>query len=259
MSLASPSVPATATSGLNKGMCKNFTLHKLFRNNSIIAICIVIIILVAFLGYKFSTSFMSSNGLKRFNKLKNNLDSNTSGEEPFKIVTPQCVYGALKTAESKALVVNVLSDKMPVFVGVEGPNEERSVSKTVFEAMLTKNNGQVPKEINMVILMCAGWSCGAAKNYYNELAERGVNVSKVVDYAGGLHEWCLYNKINKNVFKLFSLRKPEEQNINELSPQEATGLMQGTAHSYKTNTIIESGDALLEGLCKLGVDMPKLL
>ena len=248
----------SATSGLNKGMCKNFTLNKLFRNNSIIAICVVIIILVVFLGYKFSTSFMSLNGLKRFNKIKNNLDNNISDKE-FKIVTPQCVYGALKTSESKALVVNVLSDKMTVFIGVEGPNEEHSVSKAVFEAMLTKNNGQVPKEFNMVILMCAGWSCGAAKNYFNELAKREVDISKVVDYAGGLHEWCLYNQINKNVFKLFSLRKPESQNINELSIQEVTGLMRDTAHGYKTNTIIESGDAPLEGLCKLGIDMPNLL
>tara|TARA_B110001469_G_C9637827_1_gene320114 strand:+ start:793 stop:1563 length:771 start_codon:yes stop_codon:yes gene_type:complete len=256
MSSASTS---TVSSGLNKGMCKNFTLNKLFRNNGIIAICVVIIILVVFLGYKFSTSFMSSNGLKRFNKLKNNLDNNNSGEEKFKIVTPQCVYGALKTTESKSLVVNVLSDKMPVFIGVEGPDETKSVSKVVFEAMLTKNNGQVPKELNMVILMCAGWSCGAAKNYYNELVERGVNVRTMVDYAGGLHEWCLYNKINKNVFKLFSLRKPEEQNISELSPQDATGLMQNTAHGYKTNTMIETGEAPLEGLCKLGIDMPKLL
>ena len=250
---------SAVSSGLNKGMCKNLTLNKLFRNNGIIAICIVIIILVIFLGYKFTTSFMSSNGLKRFNKLKNNLDNKNSIKEAFKIVTPQCVYGALKTSEYKALVVNVLSDKMPVFIGVEGPDEEKSVSKTVFETMLTKNNGEVPKELNMVILMCAGWSCGAAKNYYNELVERGINVSKVVDYAGGLHEWCLYNKINKNVFKLFSLRKPEEQNISELSLQDTTDLMQNTAHGYKTNTIIESGDAPLEGLCKLGVNMPKLL
>lgn len=256
MSSASTSA---VSSGLNKGMCKNITLNKLFRNNGIIAICVVIIILVVFLGYKFSTSFMSSNGLKRFNKLKNNLDNKNSSEEKFKIVTPQCVYGALKTAESKSLVVNVLSDKMPVFIGVEGPDETKSVSKTAFEAMLAKNNGQVPKDLNMVILMCAGWSCSAAKNYYYELVERGINVGKVVDYAGGLHEWCLYNKINKNVFKLFSLRKPEEQNISELSSQDANSLMQGTAHGYKTNTIIESGEAPLEGLCKLGADMPKLL
>ena len=258
MSSAASSI-SSAASGVNKGMCANFTLNKLFRNNSIIIVCVVIIILVTFLGYKFSTSFMSLNGLKRFNQIKNNLDSNTSGVEAFKIVTPQGVYGALKTSESKALVVNVLSDKMPVFIGVDGPNEEHSVSKATFEAMLTKNNGQIPKELNMVILMCAGWSCGAAENYYNELAKRGVNVKKVVDYAGGLHEWCLYNNLNKNVFKLFSLRNPEEQNINELSPQEVTSLMQDTAHRYKTKTIIEAEDSPLDGLCKLGIDMPLLL
>ena len=61
-------------------------------------------------------------------------------------------------------------------------------------------NNQIPKEVSLVVLMCAGWSCGAAKNYYNELASNGTDVSKIVDYAGGLHEWCVYNKLNPNFF-----------------------------------------------------------
>ena len=56
---------------------------------------------------------------------------------------------------------------MPV-LGVERPDEERSVSKAQFEKMLEANGGQVPKEVGSVFLMC-GWVFGAAKNYCDEL------------------------------------------------------------------------------------------
>ena len=113
-----------------------------------------------------------------------------------KIITPQCLFGALLN-NSRILLVNVLSDKIPVFIGVEKPDPLRSISKSRFEEILKNNN--IPEDIDLVILMCAGWSCSAAKNYYEELKNRGVNVSRIVDYAGGFHEWCLYNKLNSSL------------------------------------------------------------
>ena len=57
--------------------------------------------------------------------------------------------------------------------------------------------------------MCAGWSCSAAKNYCKELVKRGIKSSKIADYKGGLHEWCLYNRINRDAFKIYN-------NVNDL-------------------------------------------
>jgi hypothetical protein len=170
-----------------------------------------------------------------------------------KIITPQCLLGAL-TNNSRVLVVNVLSDKMPVFIGIENPDPIRSISKTKFEQILKENNNSVPKDVELVILMCAGWSCSAAKNYCEELNNRGVDVSRVVDYEGGLHEWCLYNKLNSSVFKLFGL----ENNL-ELDKNKIGELLKNTAHGYNTNTLIDENKEPVSGFCKSGKTLPELL
>ena len=54
---------------------------------------------------------------------------------------------------------------MPVFIGIENPDPSRSISKTAFEELIKENKNTIPKDIELVILMCAGWSCSAAKNY----------------------------------------------------------------------------------------------
>jgi hypothetical protein len=225
-----------------------------FKNtNSILIICAVIVVLLAFIGYKFSKSF--SCGIFVEKKIS---PKGQKAKEPCKIVTPQCVLGGLGPKKN-VLVVNVLSEKMPVFIGIEEPDLNRSVSKETFELILKKHNGQLPKEIEMVYLMCAGWSCSAAKNDCTELSKRGVNTSRIVDYAGGLHEWCLYNRMNPNVFKLFQLPKEGENRIAELSPSEVFSLMSDTAHGYNTNTLIEKKEAPISNLCKDGVMLPSLL
>jgi len=230
-----------------------FNFKNMLKNNMVIVIAVIVLILLAGLGYKLSSNFMGAN-----NQL-NNSNLKKSSQAEFKIITPQCVFGALKNSESKVLVVNVLSDKMPIFIGVEGPDEQRSISKLAFETLLTQNNNSVPKDVEMVILMCAGWSCGAAKSYFEDLVSRGVDVSKVVDYAGGIHEWCTYSKLNNGVFKVFNLRLPENTNVVELSAEELVALMRGTAHSYKNNTIVESKEMPAAKFCGMGTDLPNLL
>lgn len=229
-----------------------FSVKNILNNNMVIVIAVIVLILLAGLGYKLSSNFMGTN-----NTSISNLSKTTSPE--FRIVTPQCVFGALKNSESKVLVVNVLSDKMPIFIGVEGPDEQRSISKLAFETLLSQNNNSVPKDVEMVILMCAGWSCSAGKSYFEDLVSRGVDVSKVVDYAGGIHEWCTYSKLNNSVFKVFNMRLPENTNVVELSSEELVALMRGTAHSYKNNTIVESKEMPLAKFCGLGSEMPNLL
>lgn len=170
----------------------------------------------------------------------------------FKIITPQCVLGAL-TSNKNILIVNVLSEKMPIYIGYKNPQNEKCISKKVFETMLQNNKGKIPVDVDGVILMCAGWSCGAAKSYFEELVARKVNVDNVVDYAGGIHEWCVYHALN-NDFKVFNL-----QNSSELSNNELNDLLKNTAHSYKNNTLIKSEDKVLSELCSVGQELPNLL
>ncbi len=252
---------STAVPKMKMPSLPGFNLSNHFKNtNSILIVCVVILILIALIGYKFSSCFSPCGMLGVSCSKKSGSDKEKPEEKSkFKIVTPQCLIGALGTPNVPVLVVNVLSEKMPVFIGVEAPDEGRSISKAAFEALLEGNGGQVPKEVGLVFLMCAGWSCSAAKNYYTELSGRGVDVSRVVDYAGGLHEWCLYNKLNRGIFKLFHLRKETENRVAELSPGEVNELLANTAHGYNTNTLVEENSGMVSDLCKMGQALPSVL
>lgn len=237
-----------------------FNLSNHFKNtNSILIVCVVILILIALIGYKFSSCFSPCSMFGGACPKKASDNASTKDTPKCKIVTPQCLLGGLGTPGAPVLVVNVLSEKMPVFIGVGAPDESRSLSKAQFEALLKENNDKLPKEVGLVFLMCAGWSCGAAKSYCDELAKRGVDVSRVVDYAGGLNEWCMYNKLNKNVFKLFHLRKESENRISELSEGEVNELLANTSHGYMTNTLIEEDSGIVSELSKNGESLPSVL
>ena len=191
-----------------------FSLTNHFKNtNSILIVCVIMgayclnwiqVFIVLF------TSMFGGACPKKQNT------ANATKKPDCVMVTPQCILGALGSQGAPVVVVNVLSEKMPVFIGVEQPDEQRSISKAQFESILKVNKGQVPKEVGMVVLMCAGWSCSAAKNYCDELSEC-VDVSRVVDYGEGSMNG-VYNKLNRSVFKLFHNRKESENRVAELSP-----------------------------------------
>ena len=196
------------------------------------------------LDYKKSTLFVLTLLIVVF--LSYYLLSKNKKKTPCKIVTPQCVYGGL-SSNSRVIVVNVLSEKMPVYIGIENADPKRSISKSAFEEILKNNNNTIPKDIDLVVLMCAGWSCSAAKGYCDDLYNRGIDVSRVVDYAGGLHEWCLYNKMNSGVFKLYNLNDNTELPVDSVNE-----LLKNTSHGYKTNTLIEENVEPISSYCKAG-------
>ena len=143
--------------------------------------------------------------------------------------------------------------KMPIYIGYKNPQNQKSISKQKFESMLQNNGGQIPKDVDGVILMCAAWSCSAGKSYYEELVSKKVNVDKVVDYAGGIHEWCLYHKLNNDI-KVFKL-----EDNSELPTNEVNDLLKNTAHSYKNNLLMKSEDNIVAELCSLGQGISKFI
>ena len=247
--------------------------NNFLKSNTIIGIvCLIILVLVSVIGYKFSKSFMTNSTSNNKNVDKNNENINNSqkmtkqssendstSNAEFRIVTPQCLYAGLNDDNEQILVVNVLSEKMPFLIGAHKENRSKSISKEQFEVLLSENNGSVPSHISLVFLMCAGWSCGAAKSYFEELEKRKVNVDKIVDYAGGLHEWCLYNKLNNNVFKLYNLQSSENNETNEASIEQISTLLKDTSHGYKTNTLIEKKEEPISTLCEKGNNLTNLL
>ena len=140
----------------------------------------------------------------------------------FTIVAPQYVYGVLSEKDVNVLLVNVLSDKMPYKMTLNGANDKRSLSKAEFERYLEDNNNVIG--VDNVVLYCAGWSCGAAKNYYNDLVSRNIDVTRVLDYEGSIHEWASYSKIRPSVFTFNSIETND--------PIDASQLLKDTSHKY---------------------------
>ena len=217
--------------------------------STISLICVILVVL----------GIVFKNNLKKIGKKqlcdipkKTKLDKNSLDE--FKIISTQCLLGALKNP-SKIIVVNVLSEKgIPYLIQTKDQFDNRSITKSQFETLLKENKGQIPNNINLLIIMCAAWSCGAAKNYYNELIERNVNVSRVLDYAGGFHEWAVYNKFSPDTFKLYNF----ETNKLALEP-EINELRKSTAHTYLTNTIKKAqANTLMGNICSGGDDLPTI-
>ena len=162
-----------------------------------------------------------------------------------KTITPQCLIGALR--KENIVVVNVLSDKFPISLGVKD-SKIKSISKLEFENMIKKDN-KIPDSIDLVILFCAAWSCSAGENYYNELISRNIDVSNVVDYAGGIHEWACYSKLNSDFFKIY------DNNYNQVDLNVINELVKNTGHGYKTNLLIKEDNKQIQDLCNLGLDI----
>lgn len=151
------------------------------------------------------------------------------------VVTPQFVYGALNSDEN-IILVNVLSDKLQYKITIDGINNVKSLSKFEFENLLKKNNNTIPESIKKVIIYCAAWSCSGAKNYYKKMVKDGIDVSKVVDYIGALHEWATYSKINPTKFTFHSTETGKL--LNNLEVNE---IINNTAHGYFVENVLKEG------------------
>lgn len=148
-------------------------------------------------------------------------------------VPPQFVYNSLINPNEKILLVNTLSDKMKYKITLNGKNDKRSLSKKQFEDILMKNNNSIPEDIDKVIIYCASWSCNGAKNYYKELIKKNVNVNKVVDYIGSIHEWASYSKIKPNIFTFNST-----ESGNPLPLSKVTEVFKNTGHGYYIDNVM---------------------
>ena len=179
-------------------------------------IFIVIIILLTILFY-----------LKVYMKnriLKNDYEVN--------ICTPQLLLGTLENTKNNIYIVNVLSDKMPYLININGNNTKNSLTKKQFESFLNTDI----LENGIIIFYCAAWSCSAAKNYIKEVLEKypklNSNNFKIYDYVGGFHEWSSYALINPELYSVVNSNDNTLLNRNDLLE-----LFNNTNHSYYVDNI----------------------
>lgn len=140
-----------------------------------------------------------------------------------KFVSPYIVLASLQSNKN-VILVNVLGDKIPFNLDCKNSLNNKSFTKNEFENYLSYNN---LKNTDFVILYCASWSCGAAKKYYHELEKKGLNMNKIYDYKGAIHEWSSYSLLFPNTYKMKNLKTKNYANEEELIK-----LVNDTKHTY---------------------------
>lgn len=139
-------------------------------------------------------------------------------------VSPYVMLGALMNEKKNVILVNVLGEKIPFLIDCRDSKNTLSYTKGQFEAYLKQNTLE---NTDLIILYCASWSCGAAKNYYDELNTRGLDMSKIYDYKGALHEWAMYSLLFPEIFTMKNLAASQEADKGELLE-----LSKSTKHTY---------------------------
>ncbi len=160
-------------------------------------------------------------------------------------ISPYVMLGALRNNNKNVILVNVLSEKIPYLISCNGQQNTLNFGTQEFEKYLEKD--QQLKNVDMVILYCASWSCGAAQNYYNKLQSQGLPMDKVVDYKGALHEWSMYSLVFPDLFYINNL------NTNELANKDdIRQLAKDMLHTYKLKDEKESKNKTISELSYIG-------
>lgn len=159
-----------------------------------------------------------------------------------KFVSPYIVLASLQSNKN-VILVNVLGDKIPFNLDCKNSINTKSFTKSEFENYLSYNN---LKNTDLVILYCASWSCGAAKNYYKELENRGLSMNKVYDYKGAIHEWSSYSLLFPNTYKMKNLKTKNYANKDELLK-----LVNDTKHTYLLKDEQKSNNKIIKLLSNL--------
>ena len=192
------------------------------KNNLFCIILVSVIVIIAL--------YFLKNKLK-----KNNMEN----------ISPYVMLGALKNKNKNVILVNVLSEKIPYLIGCNQQANTLNLGAKEFEEYL-KNDSQL-KNVDLVILYCASWSCGAAQNYYNKLQSQGLPMDKVVDYKGALHEWSMYSLIFPQLFSINNLANKERASDDEIKK-----LAKDMLHTYKLKDEKTSQNKIIGELSVIG-------
>jgi hypothetical protein len=158
-------------------------------------------------------------------------------------ISPYVLLGSLRNKSLNIIILNVLGDKIPFLIDCKDSENNNNLTKEQFEELLVKNNNKLPDDVDLVILYCASWSCGAAENYYNSLVQRHIDVSCVFDYKGALHEWAMYSIAFSDNFHLINL-----SNNKKATHAELVQLVKNTMHTYLLKDEKESDVNIISNL-----------
>jgi hypothetical protein len=159
-------------------------------------------------------------------------------------VSPYVMLGALRNEKKNVILVNVLGEKIPFLIDCLDSKNTLSFTKGQFEGYLKQNSLE---NTDLVVLYCASWSCGAAKNYFEELDTRGLDMSKIYDYKGALHEWAMYSLLFPEIFTMKNLTTNEDADKGSLLE-----LSKSTKHTYLLKDEKNSSNKIIATLSEDG-------
>ena len=160
-------------------------------------------------------------------------------------ISPYVVLGFLKNKDKNIILVNVLAEKIPFLISCNRYENTQNMTNIQFEDYLIQDPSL--KNVDMVILYCASWSCGAAQNYFNKMDKKGLPMKKVYDYKGALHEWAMYSLIFPELFIIKNLSTNKFANNVELKK-----LAKDMMHTYKLKDEKNSQNNMIVTLSGVG-------
>ena len=141
-------------------------------------------------------------------------------------------------------------EKIPFLIDCVDSKNNLNMTNIQFEEYLIENPNL--KNIDLVILYCASWSCGAAHSYYKKMESQGIPMKNVYDYKGALHEWAMYSFIFPELFLIKNLSTNNNANNVELKK-----LAKDMMHSYLLKDEKNSTNNILISLSSNGEILTK--
>jgi hypothetical protein len=196
------------------------------NKNVIGCIVLLCILFVTFILIKKRNIFLNNETIKNMENMEN--------------ISPYVMLGSLKNPDKNVICVNTLGEKIPFLIDCVDSQNSENMTNIQFEAYLQEN--PTLQNVDLVILYCASWSCGAAYSYYKKMEEQGTPMKNVYDYKGALHEWAMYSLIFPELFLIKNLSTNNNANNVELKK-----LSKDMMHTYllkdeknSTNNIVVS-------------------
>ena len=96
-------------------------------------------------------------------------------------------------------LLSLMKKGAKLFNGLPEKYQKCAISRTVYFKNIEKEISKLDKDNSIVIVYCANSTCSAGHAFANKYFS---NFSNLYHYSGGIYEWLLLNKRNKNKYKI---------------------------------------------------------
>tara|TARA_Y100001970_G_C13947956_1_gene706696 strand:- start:85 stop:444 length:360 start_codon:yes stop_codon:yes gene_type:complete len=96
-------------------------------------------------------------------------------------------------------LLTLMKNGAKLFNGLPEKYQTCAISRTVYFKNIESEIMKLDPNTSLIIVYCANSTCSAGETFANKYFS---NFKNVFHYSGGMYEWLLLNKRNKNKYKL---------------------------------------------------------